>query len=150
MPYSVKGFFEINEDMLQILLMLEVLFTQDSKDEDLFCGASSGSGSSLFFRHLNPACSSDASIASFVQDNLLLLDVLPVHRATTILTLLTVKLCLKSYQNEASVKGSLITPIRQDGWMTCDFTSFSTVFQSYQANGRVIMKGCVQWCPVYD
>ena len=25
MPYSVKGFFEINEDMVQILLMLEVL-----------------------------------------------------------------------------------------------------------------------------
>ena len=23
MPYSVKGFFEINEDMVQILLMLE-------------------------------------------------------------------------------------------------------------------------------
>ena len=43
MPYSVKGFFEINDDMVQILLMLEVLFTQDSKVEDLFCGASSGS-----------------------------------------------------------------------------------------------------------
>ena len=30
--------------------------------------------------------------------------------------------------------------------MTCDFTSFSTVFQSYQDNGRVIMKGwpCLQ------
>ena len=43
MPYSVKGFFEINEDMVQILLVLEVLFTQDSEVEDLFCGASSGS-----------------------------------------------------------------------------------------------------------
>ena len=43
MPYSVKGFFEINEDMVQILLMLEVLLTQDSKVEDLFFGASSGS-----------------------------------------------------------------------------------------------------------
>ena len=49
MPYSVKGFFEINEDRVQILLMLEVLFTQDSKVEDLFCGASSGSEPSLFF-----------------------------------------------------------------------------------------------------
>ena len=49
MPYSVKGFFEISEDMVQILLMLEVLFTQDSKVEDLFCGASSGSEPSLFF-----------------------------------------------------------------------------------------------------
>ena len=49
MLYSVKGFFEINEDMVQILLMLEVLFTQDSKVEDLFCGASSGSEPSLFF-----------------------------------------------------------------------------------------------------
>ena len=26
MPYSVKGFFEINEDMVQILLMFGVLF----------------------------------------------------------------------------------------------------------------------------
>ena len=43
MPYSVKGFFEINEDMVQILLMLEVLFTQDSKVED---------------PALNPTCSS--------------------------------------------------------------------------------------------
>ena len=33
----------INEDMVQIQLILEVLFTQDSKVEDLFCGASSGS-----------------------------------------------------------------------------------------------------------
>ena len=49
MPYSVKGFFEINEDMAQILLMLEVLFTQDSKVKDLFWGASSGSEPSLFF-----------------------------------------------------------------------------------------------------
>ena len=51
MPYSVKGFFEINEDMVQILLMLDVpvLFTKDSKVEDLLCGASSCSKSSLFF-----------------------------------------------------------------------------------------------------
>ena len=35
--------------MVQILLMLEVLFTQDSKVEDLFCGAPSGSEPSLFF-----------------------------------------------------------------------------------------------------
>ena len=39
----------INEDMIQILLMLEVLFTQGSKVEDLFCDASSGSEASLFF-----------------------------------------------------------------------------------------------------
>ena len=36
-----------------------------------------------------------------------------------------------------------------DGCMTYDFTSFSTVFQSYQDDGRLIMKGCVQWSPVY-
>ena len=35
--------------MVQILLMLKVLFTQDSKVEDLFCGASFGSEPSLFF-----------------------------------------------------------------------------------------------------
>ena len=31
--------------------------------------------------------------------------------------------------------------LRLDGWMTCDFMSFSTVFQSYQDNERLIMKG---------
>ena len=36
-----------------------------------------------------------------------------------------------------------------DGWVTCDFTSFSTVFQSYQDNGRLIMKGRVQWSSIY-
>ena len=40
--------------------------------------------------------------------------------------------------------------IWMDGWMTCDFTSFSTVLQSNQDAGRMIMKGCVQWNPVYD
>ena len=49
MPYPVKGFFEINEDMVQILLMLEVFFTQDSKVEDLFCGPFSGSKPRLFY-----------------------------------------------------------------------------------------------------
>ena len=44
-----KGFFEINEDIVQILLMFEILFTQDSKVEDLFCGGPSGSEPSLFF-----------------------------------------------------------------------------------------------------
>ena len=49
MPYSVKGSFLINEDMVQILLMLKGLFTQDFKVEDLSCGASTGSEPSLFF-----------------------------------------------------------------------------------------------------
>ena len=49
MLYSVKGFYEIDEDMVQIVLVLEVLFTQDSEVEDLLCGASSGSEPSLFF-----------------------------------------------------------------------------------------------------
>ena len=35
--------------MVQILLMFEVLFTQDSKVEDLFCGASSSSKPSNYF-----------------------------------------------------------------------------------------------------
>ena len=29
---------------------------------------------------------------------------------------------------------------KMDGWMCCDFTCFSTVFQSYQNDGRLIMK----------
>ena len=49
MTYSVKGFYEINEDMVQNLLMLKIFFTQDSKVEDLFCGAPSRSEPSLFF-----------------------------------------------------------------------------------------------------
>ena len=31
--------------------------------------------------------------------------------------------------------------------MTWDFTPFLTVFQSYQDNEGLIMKGCVQWNP---
>ena len=34
-----------------------------------------------------------------------------------------------------------------NGWMICDFMSFLIVLQSYQDDGRVIMKGCVQWNP---
>ena len=39
------------------------------------------------------------------------------------------------------------SPAEYDGWMTCDFASFSTVFQSYQDDERLIMKDCVQWNP---
>ena len=51
MPFSVKGFFETNEDMVQVWLMLEILFTQNSRVKNLFSGASSGSEPSLFFRN---------------------------------------------------------------------------------------------------
>ena len=52
MPYSVKGFFEIDEDMVQILLVLEVLFTQDSRILRLkICSV-------VLLPALNPACSS--------------------------------------------------------------------------------------------
>ena len=33
--------------------------------------------------------------------------------------------------------------MKMDGWITCDFTSFSTVFQSYQDDKTLIMKSCV-------
>ena len=39
----------IYEDIVQILLVLKVLFTQDSEVEDLFFGVSLGSEPSLFF-----------------------------------------------------------------------------------------------------
>ena len=32
-----------------------------------------------------------------------------------------------------------------NGWITCNILSFSTVFQLYQDDRRVIMKGFVQW-----
>ena len=41
-------------------------------------------------------------------------------------------------------------PYLLDGWTTCDCTSFLTVFQSYQDDVRMIMKGCVQWNSVYS
>ena len=34
--------------------------------------------------------------------------------------------------------------------MNFDFTSFSILFQSYQNDVYMIMKGCVQWNSVYD
>ena len=37
-----------------------------------------------------------------------------------------------------------------DGWMTINFTSFSTLFQSDQDDERVIIKGYGQWSPVHD
>ena len=36
------------------------------------------------------------------------------------------------------------------GWMTCDFTFFSTVYQSYWEYRLMIMKGSVQWNPIYQ
>ena len=40
MSHSAKVFLKVNEDILQILLMLEVIFIQDSEVKDLFCCAS--------------------------------------------------------------------------------------------------------------
>ena len=40
-----------------------------------------------------------------------------------------------------------LTPMH--GWMTCEFTYFSTVFHPYQDDGRLIMKGCCAMDSVY-
>ena len=45
----VKGLLEVCEDMVEILLMLQVFLTEDSKIEYLFCGAPSSSETCLFF-----------------------------------------------------------------------------------------------------
>ena len=34
-----------------------------------------------------------------------------------------------------------LSPALMDGWLTCKFSSFSTVSQSYQKGNRVIMDG---------
>ena len=34
---------------------------------------------------------------------------------------------------------------RHAGWMTCNCNALLKVFQSYQDDGWVIIKGCVQW-----
>ena len=49
--HTLQKVYLIDEDIVQILLNLKVLFTQDSKVEDPFCGASSGSELSLVFRN---------------------------------------------------------------------------------------------------
>ena len=48
-----------------------------------------------------------------------------------------------------SVQLTDCTPVL-DGWMTCDFTSLLTVFQSYQDDVRMIMKFCVHWISIYS
>ena len=47
-------------------------------------------------------------------------------------------------------KGLQAAKTLMDGWMICNFKSFSTVFQSYQDDGWIIMKGCVQWNHIYS
>ena len=47
MAYPIEAVLETNEDVVQILSMLGVLFTQDV--EDMFRGAPSGSEPGLFF-----------------------------------------------------------------------------------------------------
>ena len=53
--YPVKCFFEIYEDMVQILLILKVLFKQNSEVEVLFCLKIC---SVVLLPALNPTCSS--------------------------------------------------------------------------------------------
>ena len=47
------------------------------------------------------------------------------------------------------IRRPVCLPFRMDGQMTCNFFAFSTVFQPYQDDGRLIMKGRVQWNSVY-
>ena len=67
----------------------------------------------------------------------------PIFRIFTVLSLaLTAMLDKKAFYQLSAVD------LRVDEWMTCNFTSFSTVLQSYQDDGHVIIKGCVQWNPI--
>ena len=38
-------------------------------------------------------------------------------------------------KSENTVNNLRNLPFTMDGWMTCDFTSFLTIFQSYQHGG---------------
>ena len=49
MPYPVKGLHEVYEDMVEILPMLQVFLAEDPDIEYVFCGAPSGSETSLLF-----------------------------------------------------------------------------------------------------
>ena len=50
---------------------------------------------------------------------------------------------LVSIRQECADKGTDVLMIKLDGWITCHFTSFSTVFQSYMYLGNTwaIMEG---------
>ena len=49
MPYHVKCLLEVSKDMVEILLVLQVLFTEDSKIESSLCNTVSFSKAGLFF-----------------------------------------------------------------------------------------------------
>ena len=61
----------------------------------------------------------------------------------------TVKVKKKKNKQRTPKTGNGLIQMIKDGRVTCNFTSFSIVFQSYQDDWRVIMKSCVQWNPVY-
>ena len=48
MQLPVKCFYEISEDMVQILIMMKIQFREDPEAEGLFCGAPSSSEPGLF------------------------------------------------------------------------------------------------------
>ena len=49
MQNPVEGLFEVHEDIVEVLLVLEIFLTEDSYVEDLLCGAPSCSEACLFF-----------------------------------------------------------------------------------------------------
>ena len=49
MPNPVEGVLDVYEDMGEVLLVLEIFLTEDSKVKDLLCGAPSCSEACLFF-----------------------------------------------------------------------------------------------------
>ena len=62
----------------------------------------------------------------------------------------TTKEKLRRYYSGYSGQLTIVTIRHMDGWITCDFTSFSIdIFQSYQDDGWLIIKGCEQWNSVY-
>ena len=48
MPNPVEGLLEVYEDMVEVLPVLEIFLTEDSKVEDLLSGAPSCSAACLF------------------------------------------------------------------------------------------------------
>ena len=49
MPNPVEGLLEVYEDMVEVLPVLKIFLTEDSKVEDLLYGAPSCSEACLFF-----------------------------------------------------------------------------------------------------
>ena len=87
---------------------------------------------------------------SLFLDYIVIYNMLYIQQSLTLSLLMIIMIIWMTAFLHPFQQGSVILGWMDAGWMTSAFSSFSTAFQSYQDNGWVLMKGCVQWNPTYD